>query len=403
METIIARQPIFNSKKRLFAYELLYRGQEKLSIANVGGDRATTSLLTSSFFTEGLEKISSNRPCFINFTEELLLQDIAGSFPKNKIVIEILEDVRPTSDILDACMNLKNQGYVIALDDFVYDESLIPLIKLADIIKFDFRLTPIDEIAQTLPRLKDYDIELLAEKLETYGEFEEALQLGFSYFQGYFFAEPEVMRIKELTTSRISILNLMAEINRKAISPTKMTEIISADVSLSYRLLRYINSAYFYLINEVESIAHAVNYLGEDEIRRFVTLVAISAISSDKPLELVKLVAVRAKFCELLGMESGVKTSPNELFLLGLFSLLPAMLDTTIENVLIKLPVSNDIKLALSKKAGPLSIFLEAVITYEKNDREHCLQALRVIHVPEEKAFGIYIASVEFAELFVNL
>ena len=195
METIIARQPIFNSERSLFAYELLYRGTKQMSLENVGGNRATTSLLTSSFLTEGLEKISSNKPCFINFTEELLLQDIAENFPKNLIIIEILEDVPPSSEIIAACTNLKHHGYFLALDDFVYKKNLIPLIELADIIKFDFRLTPINLIAKALEHLSLYDIEFLAEKVETYREFEQALNLGFSYFQGYFFARPELMKI----------------------------------------------------------------------------------------------------------------------------------------------------------------------------------------------------------------
>ena len=184
METIIARQPIFNVKKRLFAYELLYRGADIKSLANVGGDRATGSVLTSSFLTEGLEKISGNKPCFVNFTEELLLKNIADNFPKDKIVVEILEDVHPSEEIIAACRELKKKGYILALDDFVFDKKLIPLIEMADLIKFDWRLSPIEEIRKGLDFLSQYKLDFLAEKIETYKEFEEARKLGFKYFQG---------------------------------------------------------------------------------------------------------------------------------------------------------------------------------------------------------------------------
>lgn len=403
METIIARQPIFNEKRRLFAYELLYRGADLLSLANVGGNRATSSLLTSSFLTEGLEKISGNKPCFVNFTEELLLQNIAENFPNNNIVVEILEDIQPTDAVIAACTKLRDLGYILALDDFVYQKKFIPLIELANIIKIDFRLTPVDEIRQTLDYLSHYKIDLLAEKVETHDEFAKACQLGFKYFQGYFFAKPEEVRIRELATSKLTLLNLLSEINQKNVSNEKMAEIISADVSLSYRLLRYINSAYFYLVTEIESIFYAVTYLGENEIRRFVTLAVISEISTKKPAELVRLAAVRAKFCEKLGEESPLRTKPNELFMLGLFSLLDAMLDSPITDILSKIPVSDNIKQALTDQTGPLAHFLQIVIAYERGHREECFLALKILRIPEKKLYSTYLSALEFADIFVNL
>jgi c-di-GMP-related signal transduction protein len=403
LETIIARQPIFNEKRHLFAYELLYRGGGALSLADVGGNRATSSLITSSFLTEGLDRISGNKPCFVNFTEELLLENIVESFPVNSIVVEILEDVHPTDEVIRACRNLKRLGYLLALDDFVYHKNFIPLIELADIIKIDFRLTPINEIRTTLDCLSRHKIDYLAEKVETHGEFAEARQLGFKYFQGYFFAKPEELRIKEMGTSKITLLNLLSEINKPSFSSQKMTAMIAADVSLSYRLLRYINSAYFYLIKKIDSIHHAVTYLGENEIRRFVTLAVISEISHKKPAELVRLAAVRAKFCEQLGQESSQQTKPNELFMLGLFSLLHAMLDTPIKDILNKIPVSDDIKRALTDQRGPLAIFLTIVIAYERGSIEACFQALEPMGIRREKIYPLYLSSLEFADTFVNL
>lgn len=403
VETIIARQPIFDSKKHLFAYELLYRGGELLSLDNIGGDRATTSVLTSSYLTEGLDKISANKPCFVNFTEELLIREIAESFPPNTIIVEIIEDVHPTAQIIEVCKKLKDLGYILTLDDFTYHDTFLPLVELADIIKIDFREAPIDRIGRTLDRLSGYKIEFLAEKVETYQEFHEASNLGFSYFQGYFFARPEVLRIKEIGTSKLTLLSLLFEINKKSMSVEKLTKLISAEAFLSYRLLRYLNSAYFYLINEIRSIAHAVAYLGEDEIRRFVTLAVISEISCLKPPELIRLAAVRAKFCENLGKASPRQTNPSELFMLGLFSLLHAMLDSTMDQVVNKIPISGDVKQALTCQTGPVSLFLEVVIAYERGNRERCFEALKTLGIAQDQLYPLYISALEFADVFVNL
>jgi len=403
METLIARQPIFNQHKRIYAYELLYRGADALSLAQVGGSRATSSLLTSSYLTEGLEKISNNKPCFINFTEELLLKDIAANFPNNKIVVEILEDVPPTPEVVAACQQLKKDGYVLALDDFVFAQNLTPLIELADIIKFDFLLTPIKEIREALGKLAGYNIVFLAEKVETHAEFAQALDMGFSYFQGYFFAKPEAIRIKEMASSKLTILQLLAEINSQEIMIDRVTAIIAGDVALSYKLLRYINSAYFGLANKVESIPRAVTMLGLNEVRRFVTLAAISEISTAKPTELVRLAAIRAKFCEQLGTASPLNGNPQELFLLGLLSLLEAMLDTPISAVLDRLPLSDPIRQALTDGSGELACFLQAVLAYEKQEGCDCVGTLATLQIPEAEAFPLYLNSLEYADAFVNL
>lgn len=403
METIIARQPIFNQKKQVFAYELLYRGSEEMSLDNIGGERATSSLLTSSFLTEGIDLISGNKPCFINFTEDLLLENVAATFPQTNIVIEILEDVNPTPEIVNACKQLKKAGYTLALDDFIFDKKFYPLVELADIIKFDFRLTPVEEIELALKNLASYKLVYLAEKVETNEEFEKALAMGFTYFQGYFFAKPEVMRIKEVATPKVNLLLLISEISKKETSPEKMVEIIATDVSLSYKLLRYLNSSYFSLVNDIESISHAVSYLGEEEIQRFVTLVAISEIASDKPLELVRLASVRAKFCEELGDKNPQRHNINELFMLGLFSLLHTMFNMTMEEVLGKIPLSDNLRSALIQRSGPLSIFLETAIAYEKGDTDTVVTCATRLNIETHELYPIYLSAIRFGDSFANL
>lgn len=403
METTIARQPIFNLRKNLYAYELLYRGLEELSLALVGGDRATSVVLTSSFLTEGLEKISNSRPCFVNFTEELLLQNVAANFPSDKIIVEILEDVAPTPAVIDACRTLKKQGYTLALDDFVFDKKLMPLIELADIVKFDFRLTPVAQIQDALLSLAPYHIDFLAEKVETYEEFEEAKTLGFTYFQGYFFAKPEVLQIKELAANRITLLSLVAEVNRPEIERKRLTELISSDVSLSYKLFRYINSAYFSRLSKVDSIPYAIAFLGEIEVRRFITMLAISEMSSNKPAELVRLAVIRAKFCEGLARMSRKSPNPDELFMVGLFSLLSAMLDAPVDEIFSKIPISREAILALTRLEGPYARFLQTVIAHENRDGDACLGFLNDIEVPVEKVAEIYLKAVYYADTLTSL
>lgn len=404
MDILIARQPIFDFNQRLFAYELLFRGINGHNNTNFEGNRATTSLLSATFLTEGIDRISGFKPCFINFTTELLLKNIPASFPKEKIVIEVLEDVKATPEIVAACRTFSQQGYMIALDDFVYDRKLEPLIELADIIKIDIIGTPLDTIQKTLYRLSRHTkIKLLAEKVETHAEFEMALKLGFTYFQGFFFSKPEVMKIKELTAAIITLLHLLAEVSSKATSVSRLTDIISHDVAISYKLLRFLNSAWFYRLEKIESISHAIAYLGAQELRRFLMLMIISEMATKKPQELVRLALVRAKFCELLAIASGNIDEKNNLFLLGLFSLLDAMLDVPMEHLMEELPIDDLIKDALIKQNGPLMPYLNAVTTYERKEAQICAQALTEINVPRKDVYELYLQSLDFAQILTDL
>ncbi len=396
MDVFIARQPILNEHRRLFAYELLYRGME-----NDGawcGEKATASLLSASFLTEGIEVISGSKPCFINFTADLLLRNVPATFPSSKVVVEILEGTEPTPEILKACEGLRAAGYTIALDDFIYDRQLEPLVALADIVKIDFRLLAEDAIRRTQRRLSRFPVKLLAEKVETYDEFRLAQRLGFKYFQGYFFSRPEVFRIQELAAFKANLIALLAEVSRSETSIERIEAVVGTDVALSYKLLKYINSAYFYRLSTIESIHHAIVYLGEKEIRRFLLLVIISEIATDKPGELVRLALTRARFCLLLALESSFSASSDELFLLGLFSLLDAMLDVPMATVVDRLPLQQAIKSALLDLTGPLAPFLKAITAVEQNDPAGCLKALNELGIDRGREKPLYLEAVAFTE-----
>ena len=399
MELCIARQPIFSFNKRLYAYELLFRGNDKLSLESTEGNKATSILLSSTFLIEGIEKVTGSKPCFVNFPEQLLLKNIPAAFPKNRLVVEILEDVEPTAEIIAACKKLKQDGYTLALDDFVYHPRFDPLLELADIVKVDFLLTPVDEVHKMLHKMAHFDhLKLLAEKVETYDEFEQALKLGFHYFQGFFFSKPELIRIGELPSVKVNLIRLLAEVSQKKTTVKRLEEIVSADVALTYKLLRYLNSAHFYLLEKVKSVARAISFLGEKRFRRFVLLVLISEIASDKPEELVKLAVVRAKFCELLAGQGAMKEHSGELFLVGLFSLIDAMLDKPMKELMKQISLSQDVKTALASRTGLYSAVLEAVECYERGEMRGCQCALQEAGIRPDELGDIYLKALEYGD-----
>ena len=401
MDIFVARQPILNEHKRLFAYELLYRGTDEGRLAS--GEKMTASLLSATFLTEGIDVISGSKPCFINFTRDLLLRGVPSSFPSSKIIVEILEDIPPTIDIQKVCQTLREEGYTIALDDFVYAKALEPLVALADIIKIDFRISSEDEIRKVMRRLSRFPVKYLAEKVETYEEFNFACKLGFKYFQGYFFSRPEVFRVHELESVKASLVALLAEVSKKSTTVDRLEQIIGGDVALSYKLLRYINSSYFYRINTIESVRHAIIFLGEKEIKRFILLVIISEIATDKPGELVRLAIVRARFCELLAESCDYRKMSSEIFLLGLLSLLDAMLDVKMETVIDQLPLGNVLKTALKDRTGPLASFLNAAIAFEQHDLDACIVALDELGVDKGLVQKMYLEALAFADALMNL
>ena len=398
MNQYIARQPIFTVHKKLYAYELLYRGTDDITLEDVDGNRATASLLTSAFLTKNIDDISSHRPCFINFTQDLIERNLPAAFPKTKIVVEILEDVQPTKKVLAACRALHKNGYTIALDDFVYDRKLEPLLEIADIVKIDVRLTPLDTLLRTMNLLSNHKVKLLAEKVETVEEFDKANRMGFAYFQGYFFCKPEKIGFKVMTSMKATLLRLLAEVVKKDTDIERLDEIISMDVSVTYKLLRFLNSAYFYRLQEVKSVKHAVAYLGENELRRFVMLVIISELTSEKPDEIVRLVLVRAKFCELLGKTSSYsKLEVSELFITGLFSLLDAMLDAPMHDLMAQLPVSDMVKDALVNKSNKYAVFLKVVIALERNEGRVFDRLLTEYVIDGKQVRTCYLDAIKYA------
>ncbi len=402
MEQYIARQPIFNAHLKLFAYELLYRGKDLIFPEGMNGDQATTKLLSSVFLTRDMEEMSKQRPCFINFTEKLLEKNIPAAFPKNKVIVEILETVSPTEKVINVCKSLHKKGYILVLDDFEYRPDLIPLLKLAKIVKIDYRATNLDERLKLITRLRPYNVKLLAEKVETKAEYKEALKLGFNYFQGFFFCEAEKMVIRDFSANETIMIQLLSAVSSPDSDLKKLHEIIAADASLSYKLLRFINSAHFYRVQPISSIKHAVAYLGEQELRRFLMFIIISEMARNEPAELMTMSLIRAKFCEIMAeLNSWNEQKCNEMFLMGLFSLLEVIMRAPIKEIFHRLPVARDIHNALVEKNNSYARYLQLIITLEKNELSMLTQLCKDLGVQGQHLKESYLLAVKYANGFL--
>jgi len=403
MDIYVARQPIFNQEKKIFGYELLFRDSMNNVFSGIDGNTATSEVLSNSFFNIGIEKLIGNGVAFINFTRDLLINQLPQLFPSEQLVIEVLEDVEPEQIVIDSCKELSQKGYSIALDDFFYNKEMEPLIAIANIIKFDFRATPPGELTGIINAFKKYDIKLLAEKVETNEEFEIALNMGFEYFQGYFFSKPEIVKGKDISHAQFNMLEIMAEVNQPYFEFSKVEEIISKDVSISYKLMRYINSAFYKRMNDISSIQQAIVLLGEKGIRNFLSLIAMTKLADGKPDELVRSSIIRAKFCELMGNCVGSSQDASELFTLGLFSSIDAILNDTMENLMAKLPLSENLKMALVHNEGKLNHFLNIAKCYERGDWEGFSKIKDEISLKDEKFPEYFIEAITWADAITAL
>ncbi|WP_447971806.1 EAL and HDOD domain-containing protein [Nitrospira sp. M1] len=361
---MVGRQPIYGNRVDVFAYELLYRSGEANQANFVDGDAATANVMLNAMLEIGLQPIVGNHLAFINMTENLILSQLCQTLPKEQVVLEILENVKPTEQIIEALTALANQGYTIALDDFIYHDSLLPLVNIANIVKVDVMALSHEEIAEHVLWLRQYPIKLLAEKVETHEDFEFCQGLGFDYFQGYFFCKPNVIAGARVPPNRMAILMLLAKLQERDIEITKIEKEIKSDVSLSYKLLRYVNSAYCGLPKKVDSIAQAACMVGIDKLRMWVTLMSLASME-EKPFELLVTATVRAYMCEQLG-RALQQDAVDQFFTIGLFSVLDGFFDCELSEVLDSLPLSPEVKGALLERTGLLGQVLGCVIAFEQ-------------------------------------
>ncbi len=366
MNVYTARQAILDRRQRVVAYELLFRDGPENVYPDVDPHEATSKLIIRTQLNEGIHAVTQGKPALINFPEQSLYSDMVHLLPNKQVVIEILEDAEPSEKLYLRCQALFHRGYRLAFDDFVYKPEWQPYLKFIRIIKVDIQRTPFNQLAPLFEALKQRkNIKLLAEKIETQQEYQQAKDLGFNFFQGFYFCKPEMQRVKDIDASYLMISRLFYAATREDVNVNEVVRYFERDTALTYKLLRFVNSGNLPIVEDIASIKQAVVYIGNQQLRKLVALLAGAMTVSHKPRELVRMSVHRARFCELVAM----RTTPamkETAFLCGLFSLLDAILDKPLEPLLYSLPLEQEIRDALcSEQPSILRVILQTIESYE--------------------------------------
>lgn len=392
-----ARQPILDLKKNVYAYELLFRDSLKNVFPDIDGDEATSRMVEASQFNVGISEFTANKPAFINFTLETIIQGYPQMLNTEEVVVEILETIKPGKKLLSCCKDLHENGYTLALDDYQHQKVWAHFYPYISIIKVDLLQTSFDEIKEIKLAIEEFPhIKLLAEKVETHEQYQQALEHGFELFQGYFFAKPKMVKSKNLSPSQVAMAELLYESSKTELDLRGITDVFQRDVTLSYKLLRYVNSSLFMRQSEISSIKQALVSLGIVELKRFIGLMFATNMNPEKPGELINLSMARAKFCELITQALNKTTDIS--FLVGLLSKIDAILDENIEDVLAKLPLSDEIKTPLLTNKGMLAVIIKLVSFIEQAQWEHVTIAAEKLGLDKEVVLKHYNEALAWAD-----
>jgi EAL and modified HD-GYP domain-containing signal transduction protein len=394
----VARQPIFDREERVFGYELLFRdGLENAFTGNK--DEASRATLDRSLLV-GLDVLFDGRRAFVNCTRDTLIKGLVTLLPSTTTVVEVLESVPADPDVVTAYRNLKEAGYMIALDDYVKDDPREALADIADIIKVEMQLTTEEERTALMKRFGPWRCRMLAEKIETRAEFVRAREQGFVYFQGYFFRRPEMVKTHDMPANQLNYLRMLQEVSRPELDLGVLEKMVKSEASVCYRLLRYLNSAVFGFQSEIHSVKHALSILGERDIRRWVRLVAAVGAGQEKTSDLLLSALVRGRFGELLAPR--VRHGESDLFLLVLLSLIDAMLEMPMAEVLEKIPLDHATKAALLGQPRELRPMFQLMLAHESGEWEAAAELSASLHLDSEDVAGEYWQAQQWAREVSN-
>lgn len=389
----VARQPILDREEQVFGYELLFRN----GLVNAfSGDRDEASRATlDRSLLMGLDVLCDGRRAFVNSTRDTLIHGLVTLLPSASTVVEVLENVPPDPEVIAACCSLKEAGYLIALDDYVANDARAPLAEIADIIKVDLLLTTEAQREALVRQYGPWRCRMLAEKVETQTDFFRARDQGFVYFQGYFFRQPEMLNTHDMPANRLNYLRMLAEVSRPELDVAELEKVIKSETSVCYRLLRYLNSAVFGLKSEIHSVRHALSMLGERQVRRWVRLVAAVGAGQEKTSDLVLAALVRGRFGELL--QPLVQHGESDLFLLGLLSLIDAMLEMPMADVLERVPLDHETKAVLMGQPSLLRPVYQLVLAHESGEWESASELSESLNLDQERVAGFYWRAQQWA------
>jgi c-di-GMP-related signal transduction protein len=400
VEVFVARQPIFDRNRKVWAYELLFRSDANATrCEGIEASSATRQVISNGMLSIGWDKLLRGKHACINFGRDMLLQDIYSSLPSKQTVIELTEDIEPDAEVVEAVRAIRAQGYRIALDDFQPSPRMNPFIELANMIKVEM-CTPKPQQEVMLREFHSRGIHMLSEKVETDADYRWALRAGYDYFQGHFFARPAVMQGTQIPAVKIHCLRLIQEAHRPELDFNRLATLISQDVSFSYKLMRYANSARFGRQTKIHSIRRALVVLGEYGIRKWIAIAALHTIADDKPGELITQSLVRGRFCELLAVASGQGVE-EQAFLVGLFSMLDALLDRPLGDVIQDLGLAPAIDLVLRGKApedNVLNRIYTMVRQYELGDWDTVERLAGHLSIPSELVGAAYREALPWAD-----
>lgn len=374
-DAFVARQPIFNDKLDVVGYELLFRGEgyanDSAVIAATEGPTATaegaTATVVLNLLTElELKRIVGTKTAWVNVSRDFVLGGLVRAIPAGLVGLEIPESELMDEGMSSALRELKGDGYRLALDDFRHRPGSDELLELFEVVKLNMLELGRDALSEHVARLKSHGGVLVAEKLSTQEDHEFCASAGCGLFQGYFFCRPSMVATRGISANRLALLQVVSALQNPEVNLEDVEQLIARDVALSFRLLRYVNSAFFGLRGDVRSIGQALALLGLENVRRWATLSVLASID-DKPTELTVTALIRARFCELAGEQFGI-ASPAERFTLGLFSVLDAMMDAPMHDVVASLPLAEDIRDALVRRKGKLGLLLDCVSTLETGE-----------------------------------
>ena len=394
MENIfIARQPIYDRKLAVMGYELLYRsGNMDVAIFN-DADQASRDTILNSFLHIGIDNLVGSALAFINLPENFVINEALTPMFKEQSVLEILEDIEARPEVIDGIKRLKQEGYRIALDDFRHREKLDPFLELADFVKIDVSERKESEIQAEIDYLQGRNLKSVATKVETAEIHNACLEMGFDYFQGFFFCRPQLVKQRVMPANKLVVLNVLSKLQDPELDVKDLEAVLAQDITLSYKLLRYINSAAFSLRSEVESIRDAVVLLGLINIKHWISLILMSKVVENKPKELIVTALVRGKMCELLAKKYKPDIAP-QMFIIGLFSVLDALMDTPMIELLDTVILSMPIKLALLDMEGEHGEIYQQVLFYDQHQWDKIDSSKFEIGVLAEA----YVASVQWAD-----
>ena len=390
----LARQPILNARREILGYELLFRMGWENSFLGGEPEAASRQMLDSCLYM-GIETIANNHLAFINCTRQSLVEGLVTILPPARTVFEILETVEPDAELVEACIGLRKMGYALALDDFTPRPELLPLVELASYIKVDFQLSDAATRREIRRMTRHSGAVLIAEKVERQDEFDAALSEGFDCFQGYFFCRPKIIASREIPPNQLNYIRLLAELTREPLNLREVTHIVEKEPPLCFRLLRLANSPLWGIRKQVESVHEAFLLVGEKRFRTLASVVASCALSQQQTPALISLSLERARFCELLAPYVG--QNPTEQFMLGLLSLIHAMLEIPMESIANSLPLRADAKAALLGAANPVALPLSLIRGFESGAWGACLDATKDLAVSEDTLTRLYIESVQWA------